>query len=208
MTSEHEQSKLDRDLTVQVYVRPGLLLEPLDAKIETLQRLEAEGVIDAVTVQAWPEAVPLSDTTPYTEVVDLFERFTLWADRHGRSVTPPFTVRSQSTVASEGTRRVLSTPMMCLAVYSGRTLTAVYPHADGDDHYSVTDAVAALRTDGIDRLTPSDPAAAAVEPPSRGCPDCNGPLVNIQGVRACQDCTWSDRDEPLADPRRIDPAVH
>jgi hypothetical protein len=161
-------------------------------------------VIEGVTVQAWPDKVPLSDTTPYTEVVDLFDRFTLWADRHDVSITPPFGVRTQSTITSEDTRRVLSTPMMCLAVYQGRRLTAVYPHADGNEQYSVTDAIAALRTDGIDRLTPQpDLGSATVEPLSRHCPDCDGPLVNIQGVRACQDCTWSDH-EPLRDPRRID----
>jgi hypothetical protein len=211
MTREHEQSKLNRDVTVQVYVRPGLLLEPLDAKIETLQRLETEGEIDAVTVQAWPDTVPLSDAAPYTEVVDLYERFTLWADRHDRSITPPFTVRTQSTVTSEGSRRVLSTPMMCLAVYSGRTLAVVYPHADGDDHYSVTDAIAALRTDGIERIAPRpEPEPSAADASSGSCPDCDGPLANVQGVRVCQDCAWNDydRDESSDDRRRIDPVAH
>lgn len=211
MVNKSIDAEPGRDITVQVYVRPGLLLEPLDAKIETLQRLETEGEIDAVTVQAWPDTVPLSDGTPYTEVVDLYERFTLWADHHDRSITPPFTVRTQSTVTSEGSRRVLGTPMMCLAVYSGRTLAAVYPHADGDDHYSVTDAIAALRTDGIERIAPrSGPEPSVVDAPSRSCPDCDGPFANVQGVRVCQDCAWNDydRDESPDDRRRIDLVAH
>lgn len=118
----------EQDLTVQVYMRPGLLLEPLDAKLETLQRLETTDMIDAVTVQAWPDTVPLTDTTPYTEVVDLFNRFTLWADQHDRSITPPFTVRTQSTIASEDSRRILTTPMLCLAVYSDQINSSLSAH--------------------------------------------------------------------------------
>ena len=64
--------------------------------------------------------MPLANPTPYSEVVDFFDRFTLWADRSDVSVTPPFNVRTQSTLASEDTYRVLSTPMMCLAVYRTR----------------------------------------------------------------------------------------
>lgn len=197
------------NLTVQVYVRPGLLLESLDAKLEALQRLETTDVIDAVTVQAWPDTVPLTDTTPHTEVVDLFNRFTLWADQHDRSITPPFTVRTQSTIGSDDSRRVLTTPMMCLAVYSGQMLTAVYPHADGDDHYSATDAIAALRTGDVGRvILQPDSEVTTSETAVQNCPECTGPLVNIQGVRACHDCTWSDHNSPPRDPRRIDPVIY
>jgi len=183
------------DFTVQVYVRPGLLLEPLDATVATLQQFETDGVIDGVTVQAWPDTVPLSDPTPYSEVVDIFERFTLWAEQHDVSITPPFGVRTQSTITSDATRRVLSTPMLCLAVYDGRALSAVYPHADGDDQYSVTSAIAALRTGQFDRITPrsthdSSTSDRAVD----HCPDCTAPLVNVQGLHACRDCRWTERD--------------
>lgn len=189
---------------MQVYVRPGLLLEPLDANLETLQRLETEDVIDVVTVQAWPDKVSLADPTPYSEVMDLFAQFTLWADRHDVSITPPFGIRTQSTIMSEDTRRILSTPMMCLAVYSEQMLTAVYLHADGDDHYSVTDAIAALRMGEFDRITPdSTLESTAAETAVRNCPDCTGQLISIQGVRACRDCMWTERTSPPRESREI-----
>ena len=194
----------EQDLTVQVYMRPGLLLEPLDAKLDTLQRLETEDVIDAVTVQAWPDTVPLTDTTPYTEVVDLFNRFTLWADQQDRSITPPFTVRTQSTIASDDSRRILTTPMLCLAVYSDQMLTAVYPHTDGDDHYSVADAIAALKTGEFDQVTSATaPESTLAETAVQNCPDCTGQLINIQGVRACRDCMWTERTTPPRESREI-----
>ena len=58
-----QDRKQESDLTVQIYVRPRLLLKPLDATIATVQRLETEGIIDAVTVQAWPDKVPRTDPT-------------------------------------------------------------------------------------------------------------------------------------------------
>ena len=206
---EVHETERNEDITVQVYVRPGLLLEPLDAKIVTLQRLEANGDIDGVTIQAWPDTVPLSDPTPYSEVVDIFDRFTQWAERHDVSITPPFGVRTQSTLASEMTRRVLTTPMMCIAVYGGRTLTAVYPHADGDDRYSVTDAIAALRAGQFDRITPR-PTVESPTPDTavRPCPECTAPLVNVHGVYACRDCAWIERDGLPQELGGTDPITH
>lgn len=204
-----QEATQESDLTVQIYVRPGLLLEPLDAKIATLQQLETDGVLDAVTIQAWPEKVPLTDPTPYSEVVDIFDQFALWADRHDVSITPPFGIRSQSIITSDETRRILSTPMMCLAVYSGQMLTAVYPHGDGNDQYSVTDAIAALRTGDFDRGTAdSVPQSAASNTSMRDCPDCTGQLLNVQGLRACRDCPWTERSSPPRISREIDSVAH
>lgn len=178
------------DLTVQVYVRPALLIDPIDAKLVTLQSLEDDGVIDALLLQAWPEEITLSDQPPHSEAVEVFERFDRWAESRGVSVRPSFAVRTRTSKITGETKEILSTPVMCLAVYEGRRLAGVFPHSAGDDHHSVTEAIAALKTGDLAAYIP-EPAESA-EPGPRRCPECDGALVNVQGIDACHDCAWVD----------------
>ena len=108
--------------------------------------------------------------------MDLFDQFTRWADRYAVSIIPPFEIQTQSTITSDDTRHMLSTPMMCLAVYSDQMLTAVYPHTDGDDHYSVADAIAALKTGEFDQVTAAPaPESTLSETSVQNCPNCTWP---------------------------------
>lgn len=52
--------------------------------------------------------------------------------------------------------------------------------ANGDEHYSVTDAIAALRTGDVGRvILQPDSEATTSDTSMRNCPECTGPLVNI-----------------------------
>ena len=172
-------------LEVSVYVRPAQLIEPIDAKIETVHRLESSGILDAVSVHAWPEKVTLSEQTPYTSVVEAFREMESWADEHDVSIQPPFDVRTTTSSFTGTTRTVLRTPVMSLSVYADEQLASVFPHSRGGEQYSVTDAIAALRTDDIE-LFSADPK------PSRQLPDrcsnCASLLTNVQGIGVCQEC--------------------
>ena len=207
-----------QDLTVQVYVRPELLLEPVDSKIETLQTLEAEGVIDGLVLHYWPSKVELSADPPHSEAIDAYERFEMWADANDVEISPPFSVRTRSSEITGEERTVLSTPVVCLAIYEAGRLVGVYPHSDGDRTRSVGEAIAAIRTGQLPAKRPEptaparEPTAPAREPtaPARGgtneasepgaltdsptgenqCsgPDCDGLLANVQGVLVCCEC--------------------
>lgn len=183
---------------MQAYVRPELLLEPIDAKLETLETLEDEGVIDGLLLNYWSGEVELSPDPPHSEAVEVFERFERWAGVNEVSLRPPFTVRTRSSEITGDERTVLSTPVMCLAVYVDERLAGVYPHTDGDDHYSVAEAIAALRTGDVDVRIPD----AGGEAPADVCPDCEGALVNVQGLDVCHDCAWTETPRD----RRVEPS--
>lgn len=174
-----------KKLTVEIYVRPAQLLEPIDAKIKTLKQLASTDHIDDLSLHAWPETITLSEETPYSDAVDAFERMEAWADEHDISIRPPFTVRTTTSTITGETRTKLRTPLMCLTVYVGEQLANVFPHSRGDNQYTVTDAIAGLRTNELDLfMFDPDPFVPA---PDR-CPECENWLMNVQGIGVCQDC--------------------
>lgn len=217
-----ERTTQPEELTVSCHVRAPLLLDPVDAKIETLRSCEDEGEIDALVLRSWPEEVTLDADGPYQEAVERFEEFERWADRHGTSIRPPFRVRTSTSPASETEREVLVTPVMCLALYADDRLLGVFPHEDGETTHTVTDAIAALRTGTLPepiRATADRVADAGAGTPDRrdgtelggpelrdrsetgeartvrtDCPECSAALLNVQGILACSACKWLDPD--------------
>ncbi|AGN00659.1 hypothetical protein L593_03540 [Salinarchaeum sp. Harcht-Bsk1] len=211
------------DLTIACHVRPTLVLEPIDAKIETLRQCERDGTIDSLLLRSWPGEVAMLEDTPHPEVLDQYDRFTDWADRADVSIHPPFQTRETTSIASERTIDRLVTPTICLAVYDRDRLVGVFPHSDGETTYTVPEAIASLRTGelpeallrrgGVAERTTPRPATA---PPSGdlpswnrptmaagesrpACPDCGDDLTNVQGILDCDGCEWigADRTIPL-----------
>lgn len=203
------------ELTVVCHVRAPLLLEPVDSKIETLRTCEDDGEIGDLLLRSWPDSVSVGPDSPHQEVLERFERFEQWADAHDVSVEPPFRIRTASSLASDEPTRMLVTPILCLALYHADQLIGVYPHTDGEETYTTTDAIAKLRTGAIPTPlgtpagTPTD--AQILPTPSSEeetgvdvehdssetltptiCPSCDEPLVNVQGILACTDCLWTD----------------
>lgn len=188
----------DAEITVDAFVRPTQLTEPIDAKIRTLRKLEEEGQITAMTVHAWPGEITLNEETPHTEAVEAFKQFEAWADRHDVSIRPPFTAQMRSSNITGEERTVIVTPVMSVAVSVDDQLANVFPHRDGDRQYGVGDAIEALTTGETDLLTANRGAPAPTRP--EACPECgDGDLVTIQGVGACRTCHWAGIDvEPVA----------
>lgn len=164
----HTRNPDARDrLTVQAYVRPSLLLDPVDGKIGTLEALDAAGAVDEVTVDGWPATVPLEAEPAFPEVIETFERFEAWAEATGASIRPPFIVRTQSSELTGETKRLLQLPIICLAIERNGQLVNVVPHSDGDTHRSVTDALAALDPSDDNVGGASDAGDGREEPPTR-----------------------------------------
>ncbi|WP_306055528.1 HTH domain-containing protein [Natronococcus wangiae] len=201
------------ELAVTCHVRAPLLLEPVDSKVETLQRCEENGQIDALRLQSWPDEVSLEPETPDQEVIDRFKQFEQWADAHGVSVRPPFRIRTVTSLVDDEPKRVLVTPLLCLAFYYDNQLVGVYPYSDGESTYTSTEVIAELTTGAVP--TPinqlSAPAASSTEDTTESlatngldsadrkrvltpssCPHCDGALVNVQGILACDSCKWND----------------
>lgn len=186
------------ELRVEGYIRPQMVMEPIDTKIETLQRLTTTDHIDDFSLHGWPEKIALSERTPYSEALDAFKRMETWATEQGASIQPPFSVRTTTTTITNETRTLLRTPILCLAMYTGDQMAAVFPHSRGDEQYSVTDAISALRTDELE-LFPFTPDSEA-RPPDH-CPECEALLTNVQGIGVCHVC---DQIELGTTPRQTD----
>lgn len=174
------------ELTVAVYVRSQQLVEPINATINALHRLESAEHIDGLSQHTWPKTITLSEQTPHSDALDAFAQMEAWATEYGVSIRPPFSVRSMSTLTEE-TQTRLRTPVMCLAVYVDGQLANVFPHSQEGDQYSVTDAIAALRTNDLE-LFRLAPARNPVGPPPDRCPACENSLTNVQGIGVCEDC--------------------
>lgn len=190
------------DITVACYVRAPMLLEPVDAHVETLRACEREGTVEGLVLRSWPEQVTLEGETPHQEVLERFEEFERWADARGVSVRPPFEVRGRTSSVTGEFRERLVTPLIAVALYDDRRLVGVYPHSADGETYTVEDAIATVRTGEL-----PTPLAAPAERPERAddCPKCDGRLVNGQGLFACADCGWvgtaraDGRYEPLGE---------
>lgn len=175
--------------TVVCYVRAPLLLEPIDSQVETLQACEAEGMIDTAILRSWPDEVTLGDPAPHHETIEVFERFDRWANHHGVSIRPPFDVRTMTSLVTDDTKEVLVTPVICLAVYRDEQLIGVYPHSTDDETYTVTEALAALRTGELQPSLERSPTHDA--PRATTCPECGDALIDGQGIFACGECGWA-----------------
>ncbi len=210
------------DLTITCYVRPALVLDPIDAKIETLRTAEREGRIDSLLLRSWPGDVALVDDTPHPEVLEQYDRFERWADRAGVTISPAFQTRETTSLATDRTVERLVTPSICLACHDGDRLVGVFPHTDGETTHTVPEAIAALRTGSLpeplvgresvaertvprpvstsddgDRPSRSYPRRSTKRPPPT-CPDCGTGLTNVQGILDCGSCEWVGADRTTA----------
>lgn len=175
------------DITIACYVRAPMLLEPVDAHVQTLRACERDDDIEGLILRSWPEKVGLDGETPHGEVIERFEEFEQWADRLGVTVRPPFEVRGRTSTVTGEFRERLVTPLIAVALYDDSRLVGVYPHSADGETYTVEDAIATIRTGEL-----PTPLAAPAERPDRAddCPECEAPLVNGQGLFACEDCGW------------------
>jgi hypothetical protein len=62
-----------REVTIACYVRAPMLLEPVDAHVETLRACEREGIVDGLLLRSWPEQVRFDEASPDREVLERFE---------------------------------------------------------------------------------------------------------------------------------------
>lgn len=176
------------DLTVSCHVRAPMLLEPVDAHVETLRRCAAEGRVDELVLRSWPDQVRRSPGSPERDVLERFEAFSSWADRAGVNVKPPFETRTRTSMVSGAETDLLVLPLICVALYDeAGGLVGVYPHSADGETCTVEDAIASLRAGAV-----PVPLSASPTRVERGdlCPECKGLLANGQGVYSCPDCAW------------------
>lgn len=101
--------------------------------VDALEALEADGVIDELTVRTWPPKFSLrSSGDERSEYANAFEQFESWAEEHGATVRPPFVVRHTDSAITNERDDILVTPYLFLTVWDDDELSAVYPCCHGD----------------------------------------------------------------------------
>jgi hypothetical protein len=64
---------------------------------------------------------------------DRVAEFERWAREHGCTLQPAFDRRESGSLVDQGaTEQIIRLPLLCLGVYEGSTIRAVYPHVDGN----------------------------------------------------------------------------
>lgn len=145
---EPHNEPADPQIDVACHARMASFGAPVDSTLRTLERLDADGVIDELTIDAWRGEVRLGDEPSDSDTFARFEEFAAWADRWDVSIQPPFSVETRHSEITGDTREVLVTPVQCLAVSVDGALAEVFPHTacreDGGKTYTVQDVLALL----------------------------------------------------------------
>ncbi len=148
------------DIEVVLFER-GELPPPAErqatAVYERLESLVEAGHIDSVSRETWVKRTPLDDCDG--DLRDTYLSFESWAEETGVSLQPFFQTRECFTPSEGEHTDWLVMPAFCVAVYAETDLSAVYPHADGNDTQTVEDGLQALLDEASGDTTP-EPLAA------------------------------------------------
>lgn len=124
MEPRHEP--VDPRICVECHARMASFAAPVDTTLRTLEGLDADGVIDGLTVDAWRGEVRLGDESSDNDTAARFEEFAAWADQWDVSIRPPFSVETRHSELTGDTRKVLVTPVPFLAVYVDGALPIIF----------------------------------------------------------------------------------
>ncbi|MEF8814449.1 MAG: HTH domain-containing protein [Halovenus sp.] len=141
----------DGERRIEFYVRHELPAPARDqsaAVYDRLCRLADRGVVSGIERHEWVGRVPLADCDRWLR--DTYLGFTDWAGEAGVALRPFFSTRECYTPECEAYTDWLVLPALCLALYEGGQLQAVYPHADGDETVTVAEAVDSLERDTLE----------------------------------------------------------
>lgn len=165
MSTLVESSTGSEAARVHLYCRetlPAPVEKRPDDVTSRLSTLEQTGVVKSYERHTWPTRVPLAECSD--DLRETYLEFSVWAATTDRLLTPFFTVRECYLPGEPERTDWIALPALCLAIYRGDTLEAVYPHRDESDYWTVEDAL-----DHLER--------AAIEPSSRDQPTTAGSSV-------------------------------
>lgn len=172
-------------VTVDCYVRTDSISDPVEEHLAALEQLADRGIVDRLSVDAWPKEVVLSEYTEHLDVVRAYRTFQEWAAQWAVHLDPTFDVVDRSSSITGEQREILRAPSLCLAVSVDGRLREVFPHRSEGRTYSVDDAIETLERCGSTRDVSADRSRES------GCPRCGTALVTGQGLYACDECGWA-----------------
>ena len=148
-TTTNGESELKVRLFAESFAPDGA--EGVPASVyDRLQRLKERGTIADCEVEVWGRKVcrQIQGDSPTicAPVLDTVDEFREWAARTGNSLDHCFHEYEVHSELTDEDRTEVRLPMVCLAVYYGSELVAVFPHASGEGERSVADGLETLES--------------------------------------------------------------
>jgi hypothetical protein len=121
-------------LWVKLFTRAGAAgtHDRVTEAIDRTRALEASGQVERCSVATWDKQVVLGDgksgrSDRGRETLEKIEAFESWAAGRNASLYPFFEERTRRSLLTDGAETVVVLPVLCLAVYEGERLEAVFP---------------------------------------------------------------------------------
>lgn len=132
--------------TLRVYLRSYTpVSQPQNEVVATARALEADGVVDDVSVVEWPASVSLAADT---DAIRVHERISEWARARDLDVTRPFRTHERTNPVTGDTEAVLHTPVVCVTLDRNGDLDGVAPVTLPDGtHVTAREYLASLDND-------------------------------------------------------------
>jgi hypothetical protein len=131
--------------------------------IERLRTLREDGAIIELDIDVWGPSMRVAHPNDRSQSIehDRVAEFERWAREHGCTLQPAFDRRESGSLVDQGaTEQIIRLPLLCLGVYEGSTIRAVYPHVDGETVYTIHDGVEALE---LMRERSADPVGEPIQ---------------------------------------------
>lgn len=126
---------------------PTAARERQSVAVERLRALaDGDDRIEDVAVRSWAKRIPV-DGRDREATHAVYAAFSTWAREHDVELSPFFETRECHSTITGCSHTALVLPVLCLAVYEGDRLSAVFPHIDGTRAVAVGDALDAFETD-------------------------------------------------------------
>lgn len=117
--------------------------------IERLHQLVAAGTLTHIDIAVWGpslEANPAHPTDP-SPIRETYLEFDQWARRQEYTLAPAFYRRAAGSLVDDVHSEVIMCPLICLGIYEGETVQAVYPYSDGETVYTIYDGLTELESE-------------------------------------------------------------
>lgn len=153
-TNPDRTTETDTELRAELYLREDTY-RGLGAReaVSRANRLEANGVLsDSMVAGTWHRCHTRAEDWR-SAAMDTYEEFREWAASNDFSLEPGFQQRTRSFIGMDDVEEVVVFPVVALALYDARGLTAVFPCTDDERTYTVESALAAFERGDQDWLT-------------------------------------------------------
>ena len=141
-------------LWVKLFTRAGAVgtHDRVTEAIDRTRALEASGQVERCSVATWDKQVVLGDgksgrSDRGRETLEKIEAFESWAAGRNASLYPFFEERTRGSLLTDGAETVVVLPVLCLTIYEGERLEAVFPRMVDDVSYTVQEGLGALEAD-------------------------------------------------------------